>query len=193
MTFPPVGLSTICVAPSRRYPLISAELKAQLADGPSHIGVEDDVTPRKDVLCVEIVDSDAVRDMLPRALDWARRGGLHLPVVVHAERTAIGPLTSNGYSACIQCAGYGDLLDSQVSHGLPHRSELPVLTEKLVALSVAQDIERVTRMPEAVPMTLGGVIHVDHASGTVGTDQVDQVDGCEVCSALIEFVFQGAL
>lgn len=189
-------MSSVHVLTPQAYTSVSTELKALLStDGERNSAYEGETAAQ--ALCVDVVGVGEIDDLLPRALDWTRRGGLHLPVVVGAQHTSVGPLTNPGYAACIQCAGYRGCFDSTtppaVADGHVSPTDVSSLTVKLISVTVAQEIDRVVRAENTLPMTLGGLISIDHATGTVGIERVGQVDGCEVCSSLIEFAFQGAL
>ncbi|NEY32868.1 TOMM precursor leader peptide-binding protein [Streptomyces sp. PRKS01-65] len=195
MTFPPVDVSGVRVLPAACFPSIRAELSTLLAE-------EDGAPPDRgdaaeNVLSVDVVGIDGIDDLLPRALDRTRRGGLHLPVVVHEGHTSVGPLTTPGYSACVQCAAYRGLWEATMprdgAEGPGSPADLPPLTARLVSVTAAQEIERITRRTGTLPLTLGGMVQVDHTTGTVGIENVSQIDGCEMCAALIECVLQGVL
>ncbi|MGQ4488947.1 hypothetical protein ACN6LM_006534 [Streptomyces sp. SAS_281] len=196
MTFPPVDISSVCLHPSSSYPSIAAELTTLLSDGGDPGTVEHDTAMARKTLCVDIVGTDGVDDLVPRALDWTRRGGLVLPVVVDARHTSVGPLTNPGFSACLQCAGHSGLLDPAPApagtDGPGGPADVPRLVAKLVAVTVAREVHRITRDAEALPMTLGALARIDHGSGAVGFRTVGQIDGCETCSSLLESVFQAA-
>ncbi|WP_405901448.1 hypothetical protein OG242_31730 [Streptomyces sp. NBC_00727] len=196
MTFPPVEISTVCLHPSSSHPSIATELTTLLFDGGGPGTAEHDAAMARKTLCVAIVGADGVDDLLPHALDWTRRGGLLLPVVVDARHTSVGPLTNPGFSACLQCACYSGLLDPEPApagaDGPGDPADVPWLVAKLVAVTVAREVHRITRDTKALPMTLGALARIDHASGTVGFRNAGQIDGCETCSALLESVFQGS-
>ncbi len=196
MTFPPVAVSGVRVLTTRAYTSVVTELKALPSiDGEHNSAYEGETAAQ--TLCVDVVGAGEIDNLLPRALDWARRGGLHLPVVIGAQHTSVGPLTNPGYAACIQCADYRGCLDSTTPLAVADEQagapDVSALTVKLISVTVAQEIDRVVRAENTLPMTLGGLIRIDHATGTVGTTRIGQVDGCEVCSSLLEFAFQGAL
>ncbi|AJP05159.1 hypothetical protein TU94_30775 [Streptomyces cyaneogriseus subsp. noncyanogenus] len=197
MTFPPVDVSGVRVLPAASFPSIRAELGSLLAGDADGTPPYHGDTPAENVLSVDVVGIDGIDDLLPRALDRTRRGGLHLPVVVHERHTSVGPLTTPGYAACVQCAGYRGLFDpvlprdGAVGPGEP--DDVPPLTAKLVAVTAAREIERITRRAGTLPLTLGGMVRVDHTTGTVGIENVSQIDGCEMCASLIECVLQGVL
>ncbi|WP_217215598.1 hypothetical protein [Streptomyces sp. AC550_RSS872] len=196
MTFPPVYISRVHLQSAGVYPSLRTELTALLFGEGGISSVESGEPSPKNALYVDIIPPGGVDESLPDALNWVRRGGLHLPVVVQANHTLIGPLTNLGYSACLQCVGYRGAFDGATPAADAATTDapidLPVLVARLVSVTVAQEVDRITDAVDALPMTLGGLIRVDHGVGTVNVAKVSQVDGCEMCSSLIELHLQGA-
>ncbi|MHA6763648.1 TOMM precursor leader peptide-binding protein [Streptacidiphilus sp. PAMC 29251] len=191
MTFPPVLISGTHLWASPSQPLVAAETARLLADSGYPAGIADESTAPGGSLCVDVTGADDMDDLFfARGLDWARRGGLHLPVVVHGDWTSVGPLMTPGYSSCIQCADYRGIRDmaSAVWPAEPpcDPATTELLSARLVAVTVAREVERIVRLDGALPATMGAVALVDHRTGRVTFANVSQVDGCESCSALFE-------
>ncbi|MFF9722491.1 hypothetical protein ACF1HA_13060 [Streptomyces gardneri] len=148
-------------------------------------------------LCVDVAGAEERRDVLARALHAVRGGGLHLPVLVDDAGTSIGPLTTPGYSACLECAGD----DINRAASLPEPAVVPPrasvapapLVVALVAATAALEVGRIVSDADRLPLSLDHVIRVRHDTGAVGILGVGQVDGCEVCGSLIELRLRGEL
>lgn len=197
MTFPPVEVSRLYLRSSPSREAVRREVES-LVSGDARLGaVPAAGSYGPGVLCVDVAGVEDWQDVLARAPHVVRRGGLHLPVVIDDEGTSIGPLTTPGFSACLQCAAHvadrAAPTPDPAAVPYPAPAALTPLVVALVSATVALEAGRIVCDPDRLPLSLGHVVRVEHDTGAVAILAVTQVDGCEVCGSLIELALAGEL
>lgn len=135
--------------------------------------------------------------ILRNATATIRDGGSYLPITLFENCAQVGPLTSGGISACIQCKTFQSQTQcryhqSANNHTLAAEDGTPPWQTALAAVVSAEITRIIPHYVQKLPSTIGSYIELDFDTCLASAHSLAQVDGCDLCAIAHERIFQAA-